>query len=880
MMDYEEVYRSDLLYSISSINGCSQYVSVGFSDGSLRIFQSNGVISTVTLPPTASKSVMGISIDSSGDSLSILVGDSSVYLLQSVLSEKPVVRDLKPKIEYSHLPITCIAISPLYSQSSEHKRIVLAGATGDLIVLSQQGPPYSAVSMSRTDSKGPITALDWKGSYLIWSGPSCGVKILNTVTGQRVAHLDINSARDCALTYFGNSKWLFNTGYRMTLLEITSNRAHDECCVRLSMELPTSEFAPNNDVGRLMRDREHIAGFGLYDDAEISVTLVSSRDRKISLHVIDTAKKDIPVSDKIFESNTVIDNLIVRFVASQSPFLIISIGDRVIKATRRSVATNAVWLIDRGMFEEAVAMTDNLKDESIRQFVAAKAIKPLIDNEMFERAIKLMPRLSLNSACAWSPLLDSFLSSKQPSKALAAIVPVIPYIPRDSFGLLKEDYDKVVHALLENVISNYLDLLDAVRRWPKDAFDVQSLKDALIDIVPEDFLLDKADKVAYIPGTISAFPSTVCVDEKSRTIALLLCLKQCFDHLGRIGDSLDILMKLGCSVEVFILLDAHAESNAFVRTWFEVNMLSLFQLDPVSTSKLLIKHNLLFPKKSVLTELNNHPFFFHVYLREWFFTDPESVSEYHEQQVSLFLQFDRTKLVEFLRLGRAYNPNEALKLLHAMRLKSTDMVEAEAVLLWKLEKHAQAIDLLLNVSKNVTAAVKFASSVSDHDVWKSIQTHALNGTSFTVKEYLEAVLEPHVMVPEKFSAHMTLLIAEKQSLSGLAHVIQQVIDKQRMEADIRSLRAAITHSDWDNHRSRSKPWNRGTLVTNNSACRVCGCPVIRLPPGDYVDIANEVLNRECVPLHSRKGTVLAVVSGKEMVHSRCLVKTAVENSGG
>jgi hypothetical protein len=247
--------------------------------------------------------------------------------------------------------------------------------------------------------------------------------------------------------------------------------------------------------------------------------------------------------------------------------------------------------------------------------------------------------------------------------------------------------------------------------------------------------------------------------------------------------------------------------------------------------------------------------------------------------VSLFLQFDRTKLVQFLRLARAYNPNEALKLVHAMRLKSTDIVEAEAVLLWKLGQHAQAIDLLLNVSKNVTAAVKFASSVSDHDVWKSIQTHALNGTSSTMKKYLEAVLEPHVMVPEEFSAHMTLLKAEKKSLSGLAHVIQQVIDKQRMQADIRSLRAAITHIDWENLRSRSKPWNRGTLVTNNSACRVCGCPVIRLPPGDYVDMANEELHHEYVPLHSRKGTVLAVVSGKEMVHSRCLVKTAVENSG-
>ena len=873
--DYDEVVASS---EVTAVAGCPQFSATGTASGTVHIVTSDKSCSSMDL---SRGPVSDMSIDALGETLCAIVGET-VVLIELVPTCR--VRDLKPKIEYNHFPITCIAISPMYSET---KRIVVGGASGDLIVLSQQGPPYAPVAVSKTDSRGPVTAVDWRGAYLIWSGPEFGVKVLNTVTGQRIAHLHASSGRDSALAFIGRDRWLHSSGYRLTLLEMrkSNNNSHDECVVKLSIDLPADQFAPNSDLGSLMKNREKLVGFGAFDETEMSLSIVSNNEGRISCHVIDTVNKDIPISEMVVEKSQ--SSCACRYVAGNSPYLLISHSGGVLRATRRSVETNAVWLIDKGMYEEAIRLLKNVKDSTVRCFVANRALEFLIRTKTYDKIADIVPQIRLETAGQWRDFIMPFLcvsKGVELSRALKALVPVIPYPPRDGVELSMADYGEILTILLDNAEHSFTELLESLRRWPAHLIDSSRIRDALIDLVPEDFGLDKAEKSVFIPGTISAFPTVHEPAEKVRSIALLLSLKHCYDNMGKYGDSLDILMKLGCEAEIFSLLNLHVSFNIDVRSWFEVNILSLFLIDAVNTSIFLIDNALLFPRESIVEEISQNPFFLHVYLRESLFRNPESTRDYHDSQIPLFLQFDKSRVVDFLRLASAYDAQRALGALRTEGRRTDILVEAEAVVLWKLGNHSEAIKLLLAISKDVKAAIKFASSISDSNIWKSIQDHALGGTGSELESYIEAVTDSSA--PSLFSAERTFLATDAHRIKSarIARVVGDMLVHQERKLRILESFTKILENEWGLYKDQPPPWSSGTWITKTTPCRVCGGPVTRLPPGD--DTGNTDL--EALPdtvmdicgYYGKAGATLGLVSRKEQVHARCLVRTAVETVDG
>lgn len=882
VMDYDQlgVIPTDLPSSavVTALAGCSQYMAVGTSVGTVHIIDlSSNELRTVNIK--ARSAIVGISIELGADFFVAISGESGeVFLVSSDLS----VRDLKPEIDFSFLPLTAAAICPYYSQSGGHnRRIVIGGSSGDLLVLSQQGPPYAKTSVSKTNSKGPLVAVDWRDNVLVWAGAEFGVKALNTESGAKIGHFEIKSSHGISVVYVGNHQWLVNYGFKIVLLEIGL-----ECIVRLSVELPSTKFTPNSEIGRLITNRERIVGVCQFDDNEhsLSVVSVASGGKEINHHIVDTVKNDIPVTDLVpFKSEKAPKSVEFKYVAGSSPFLLIGIDRQVWKAEKRSLAANAMFLVERGMYEEALALSHSIKDQTTRTAIAKRVVSPLVNAKQFDRVVTLIPSLEVD----WSEFIDLFISFEVGgtlASAMKALVPSVPYSPRDGHPLSPQEYEKVIQTLIRNIELNYFELLEAVRKWPPTAFDSKGLKDRLIDIVDESLVLDKAAKDVFVPTTTAAFPpKDLPLSRTSKQVSLLLVLKKLYENLGKLADALDVLLKLLCYGEVFSILRAGdiLITNSSVRSWFEVNMLSLFQADAVGASNVLISHSSVFPLKSVLSELESHPFFFHVFLREMFLLNPESTKQNHDRQVDLFSQFDRKLLVKFLREASGYDPSEALKVVRASATKYKELIEAEAVLLWKCGKFQEAINLLLNESEDITTAVKFGSTVSDPNLWTSIQSYVLKKGGAVLSQYVEALTDVD-SEPAGFSAANAILLSDGENIeNSFAVPIHKVITNQELTHRILQACETIVRGDYERMRSGAKPWNFAIAVSPKTLCRICGCSVVNLPPG-LADEDQTVLDNTIagLPFHTKTDSVLAVISGHETVHSRCLMRTVADDSSG
>ena len=875
VLDYERLsgFEIPARVIVTAIACSPVFCAIGTSVGGIQVVPIDERMGRGFTATRFSSPVTAISIDASSDALCFIAGATGqIAVVENLQSTTPTLSEL-PKMDASHCPLNAVAIAPTYS--SESKRIVLGGATGDLVVVSRDVPPL--VAISRTSSKGPVTAVEWREDVLVFAGPEFGLKAVNTKTSQRIVHLNAPS-KNITVVYLGNSRFLVNTGFRLTIIEFSGT----VCRAVLAMELPADQFAPNSDLGRLLGGRERLVGFGLFDSSELSLTMVTVEENRVTHHVIDTVKRDMPFSDLLPISG---HSVVTAFSAGASPYMAIGCGDAVLRASRRSIAANALWMIDRGLFEEALEFS-KLADETVQEFVAARAVAPLVQSHAFSRAVGLAPKLRLANQQQWSSFIDQFISLQSGVKlgeSLKALVPAIPYPPRDSVTLSKSDYEKVVESLLRNVEWSFMELLEAVRRWPVGLYSASPLKDALIDLVPENFSLDTSAKSQYVPTLTSVFPSgTIGANsEHLRNIALMLALKSIYDQTESWADSLDILLRLGCAGEIVHVLSNRAVTDAGVRSWFDVNMLSLFQADARAISHFVMRHPLLFPTPSIIAELEPHPFFFHVFLRELFTTDPASTRPYHHRQVELFVQFDRDRLVDFLRQADGYDAESALAVVRRARIRATDLVEPEALLMWKAGNRKEAVALLIDVSKDVAAAVKFATSVQDPELWESIVARVRVSDTAVLANYIEALLESDCVPAFTSPENLVLTMDENVGDSRLLAVFAKVLARQKTNVNIEAARKALIASDWEMIRAETRPWDRGTVITNRSApCRICGCSAVNPPPGgDSLDThALPESIASSIPLHARTRAVLSVVNEGHLVHARCLTRTAIESA--
>jgi hypothetical protein len=141
--------------------------------------------------------------------------------------------------------------------------------------------------------------------------------------------------------------------------------------------------------------------------------------------------------------------------------------------------------------------------------------------------------------------------------------------------------------------------------------------------------------------------------------------------------------------------------------------------------KLLIENTEKIPVDKVVSQLQQHPHLLHIYLDELFRKDPHLGKDYHGQQVRLYAEFDRKRLLPFLMSSNYISLQKALDECQN-RLLYDEMV----FLLGRMGNTKQALQLITNQLNDVERAIEFCKEHNDHELWEDLINYSIDKPSF------------------------------------------------------------------------------------------------------------------------------------------------------
>lgn len=133
----------------------------------------------------------------------------------------------------------------------------------------------------------------------------------------------------------------------------------------------------------------------------------------------------------------------------------------------------------------------------------------------------------------------------------------------------------------------------------------------------------------------------------------------------------------------------------------------------------------------VVKQLSAKPQYLYMYLDGLFDADPAACQPYSDDMVSLYAEYDHSRLMPFLRASNFYDLERALRI-----CESHDYVHETVFLLGRMGNNLKALHLIIERLGDVRLAIDFAEEQRDDDLWEALLAH-----SETRPEFIRALLE-------------------------------------------------------------------------------------------------------------------------------------------
>ncbi|EFN59982.1 hypothetical protein CHLNCDRAFT_133107 [Chlorella variabilis] len=408
----------------------------------------------------------------------------------------------------------------------------------------------------------------------------------------------------------------------------------------------------------------------------------------------------------------------------EDPLYFVCTPSEIVVGRPRDGNDRVSWLAERGRFAEALVQS------AVREALGEQYLQALLEAGRCEEAAGLCPRLLQHNAMSWERWAFTFAQVR----GLSALA---PHLPTESPQLKAATYDLVLSSFLLHP-SDHEVLLQLVRRWPPDIYDVPQLQAAILSRM----------------GGSGDWP----------------VLQEAASHLytvqGRHEEALKLMLQLR-SQAVFDYIARHALIDRI-----SPFAAALVDLDEVRATSLLVEHCEEVPPGEVVAALQASLWAvaadafatadgadecqrwhrrLHHYLDWLFQKDSQLGGAFAELQVELYAEFEPARLLHFLMvspsypLERAYQVCEQRGLVREMvyvlgRMGSAekalrliieglrDVVQASpgpALLwLWLLARRAA-------VRGGVRVAVEFVQLQRDDDLWEQLIALTLGDAQLT-----------------------------------------------------------------------------------------------------------------------------------------------------
>ncbi|KDN36144.1 vacuolar protein sorting-associated protein 41 [Tilletiaria anomala UBC 951] len=805
-----DVLRKD---TASAMAVSDRFLALGTHAGMIYILDIEGNLVKGFRTHTAS--ILALDIDNTSEFVAS-AGMDGLVSISALSTSEQYVFDFRR-------PMRCVALEPNFGRKST-RAFVCGGMAGALLQREKSWFGHKEVVLHA--GEGPIWNVQWKGNLIAWANDR-GVRIYDNNTKQRITFITPPSSEvradmnRCSLFWKDARTLLIAWADHIKIAKVkertqvapgggapvtlgtaaSSSQLYVEMVAIYQLDTVIISIAPyGNDFLVLV----HITADD--DDPRETASEEECRFKRREalppeLRIISGDGEELS-SDMLSVSNCARyqcnDYLLVPAADAlttkdpeQRSFFVVTPTDIII-ARPRTRKDHIDWLLDRRQYAQALSEIEAMgsKQAALLGYDSADIgrnyLKYLVEVGNFLRAARVAGRILGRNAKAWEDWVFLFVERGE-------FQSIIPFIPIEDPTLSNIVYDMVLAHYLHIGSEK---LLETVQAWPPNIYSTQAVVRAI------------EDKLQHEPSSQLLMES----------IAVILIANR------QPGKALPYYLRLR-KPDVFKLILEH---NLFSDVRDQA--LSLIEFDEDISAdagpngartaiQMLVDHKFSIPIHRVVPQLESSPQHLHLYLDALFRQDPQSVTEFSDQQVSLYAEYQPEALMPYLRaMSSYYDIEKAYQV-----CKAKDLVPEMVFLLGRVGDNKRALNLIIERLADVERAIDFAKEQNDDDLWEDLLKYSETRPAFIrgLLENVGAEIDPLRLIRR---------IKDGLEIPGLKPALIKILQEFNLQLSLLDGCAAILYHDGEAFSQELRRAQRHGMHGHVEApCSKCGRDLYNMP---------------------------------------------------
>ncbi|KAI6651548.1 hypothetical protein LOD99_5156 [Oopsacas minuta] len=800
----------------------SKFLAIGTHDGQVLIADHEGHLIISKEFPVHSCTVNDISIDGAGEYIASCSDDGKVVINGLYSSEHNQVVDIER-------PVKSVALKPDYTKSATR-----AFVTGnEKLMMVEKGWVRKSIQVLH-EAEGTINIIRWHNQFISWANDAA-VIVYDSQSKLRISRItrDKEGPRPqlspCKIVWQGPLRFLVGWGHSVK--------------INVVREKPNSKDMPNKfvEIVSVVELEDLVAGLAPYPqepDQIVVLLYTTSASSQVEGAPLSPAHPAHPPHLSVLKVNGYeaadeisVDVIKVRRhqvlrcndyrlerVPDEDRFYIVCPHD-IILGKKRDVDDHVEWLLERKDYRKALEVAKR-ESRFLKRLKLIKigqiCINHLIQDRKFKEAAELCPELYQEDQKLWEERVYIFLEIGQ-------LRIMAPFIPVKSPILSATIYELVLNEFLKMDCDTFHRLL---KQWPSGIYKSENI----ISAVEEQ--LDRFNDTSPIRGI------------------LLSCLALLYSSQEQFDKALSIYLELKNS-DVFDLIKNY---NLYVSVKDKIS--TLLELDQDRGVGMLVEQEEKITPDSVVLQLesDDKPYFLHCYLDALFEKNPQRNTKFHQKQVYLYAEYNKDKLLNFLR-----RTTHNIPLPKALEIcKAKDFVDVQVYLHGRMGNNKEALHLITNRLENIHKAIEFCKEADDNDLWEDLIEYSMKKP-----EFIKALCENIVDHVDRVA--LIKRIPEGTDIPGLRDALVKILQDFQLQIALnRGCKDVLTKDSNALLDRLSRLMKRGMLVRDTRTCALCngvilghgGMVASGVWRGLVVFNCNHVYHETCLRNNTEAGGIL------------------------
>ncbi|KAK9465381.1 hypothetical protein V1512DRAFT_277549 [Lipomyces arxii] len=692
-------------------------------------------------------------------------------------------------------PVHAVSLDPNFQTS----RTFVSGGTACSLILSEKGWLGRQTDTTLFHGDGPIDATDWTGDLVIAMNDS-GIHLYHAPTRSRISRIALAVDAPRADLYRPRISWIssnkFIVGWAYTIWIVKVIKTGDGKPTVGVANLPLINER-KSEVETILSIDGLVSGVLRYDDDSLLILTYNppppaTEEVPRSLALTPELRLVSPTTGEEFSADQLSLRGYERLGANdyhlglwqdhklqERKFFVLSARDGVI-ATERDENDRFEWLLERKRYEDAWAMGESLADNTRRREIGIRWVESLIDLENWHEAGMVLQKV-LNAGTP-SVANDGNDEESELEKSRRSewerwawvfvtgghVADIAEFLPTSSPELSSVIYEMVLGYYLTNDREKLYHILD---QWPTDIYDANSIIALMENMLKEEDDRKLRQNIAKLCVSVgnsnAAIGHLLHIQDPAaldliRSQHLLLSMLPLIPEILTINVSMDELE----SAPVSVIRDKSAEAVDLV-------VEGRLELLPDRVVEQVMKSGM-----EVMAFL---------YLERLQQEDSFAAQNFADLLVNLYADYDRAKLLDFLKRTNSYNLEKASEI-----CETREYISELVFILGKTGENKKALMLIINRLQDVDHAITFAKAQDDKDLWKDLLDYSMDKPKFirALLEQAGTAIDPITLVRR---------IREGMQIEGLKSALQRILHEYELTLSIAHGAVAILNSEVDNY---------------------------------------------------------------------------------